>query len=297
MKIVTYEIEDRVKLGILNAEGTWVYPLAAFGVEYKDISEVLEEMSESEIQFLEYSAKKDPYEVRGAVGAEDVRILAPVRFPKQDIICLGLNYKEHQEESERYHKGAFVGSSSDAVYFSKRVHRATGPDEMIPSYPNLTDSLDYEVELAVILGKDAFQVSEDEAEQYIFGYTVINDVSARNLQTDHKQWYFGKSLDGFLPMGPCIVTANEMEFPPKLRIQSKVNGELRQDSNTGEMIFGIAHVISELSQGMTLKAGTIIAMGTPAGAGMGFTPPKFLKTGDVVECSIEGIGTIRNVVK
>lgn len=297
MKIVTYEIEDRVKLGIFNTDGTWVYPLASFGVDYKDMSEVLEEMSESEIQFLEYSAKKDPYEVRGAVGAEDVRILAPVRFPKQDIICLGLNYKEHAEESEHYQKDTFCTDSSSAVYFSKRVNRATGPEEEIPSYPELTDSLDYEAELAVILGKDAFQVPKEEAEQYIFGYTIINDVTAREIQTRHKQWYFGKSLDGFLPMGPCIVTANEIGFPPKLKIQSRVNGELRQDSNTSEMIVGVDHVISELSKGMTLKAGTIIAMGTPAGAGMGFTPPKFLKSGDVVECTIEKIGSIKNPVR
>ena len=131
---------------------------------------------------------------------------------------------------------------------------------------------------------------------YIFGYTVINDVSARTLQTRHKQWYFGKSLDGFLPMGPCIVTAEEFPYPPRLSIQSRVNGELRQDSSTELMIFGIDHVVSELSAGMTLKAGTIIATGTPAGVGMGFDPPRFLKPGDVVECSIEGIGTLVNRV-
>lgn len=125
---------------------------------------------------------------------------------------------------------------------------------------------------------------------------MINDVSARTLQTRHKQWYFGKSLDGFLPMGPCIVTAEEFPYPPRLSIQSRVNGELRQDSSTELMIFGIDHVVSELSAGMTLKAGTIIATGTPAGVGMGFDPPRFLKPGDVVECSIEGIGTLVNRV-
>lgn len=122
------------------------------------------------------------------------------------------------------------------------------------------------------------------------------NVSARTLQTRHKQWYFGKSLDGFLPMGPCIVTAEEFPYPPRLSIQSRVNGELRQDSSTELMIFGIDHVVSELSAGMTLKAGTIIATGTPAGVGMGFDPPRFLKPGDVVECSIEGIGTLVNRV-
>ncbi len=128
----------------------------------------------------------------------------------------------------------------------------------------------------------------------MFGYTILNDVSARNLQTRHKQWYFGKSLDGFTPIGPCIVTADEFENPPVLAIKSYVNGELRQNSSTELLLFDIAHIISELSQGMTLKAGTIIATGTPAGVGMGFEPPNFLKSGDTVTCEIEKIGTLTN---
>ena len=158
------------------------------------------------------------------------------------------------------------------------------------------DSLDYECELGVIIGKDAFQVSKEDVADYIFGYTIVNDVSARNLQTRHKQWYFGKSLDGFTPMGPCIVTADEFAFPPKVGISCLVNGEVRQDSNTGNLIAGIAEIISMLSEGMTLQAGTIIATGTPAGVGMGMVPPTFLKEGDVVECRIEGIGVLRNVI-
>ena len=137
---------------------------------------------------------------------------------------------------------------------------------------------------------------EDKVKDYIFGYTIINDVTARTIQNRHKQWYFGKSMDGFLPMGPCITTVDDLPYPPRLSIQSRVNGELRQDANTALMIFGVGHVVSELSQGMTLKPGTIIAMGTPAGVGMGFVPPRFLKPGDLVECTIEGIGTITNRV-
>lgn len=159
------------------------------------------------------------------------------------------------------------------------------------------DSLDYEVELAVIIKKDAKNISQEEAFDYVFGYTIINDISARNLQTRHKQWYFGKSLDGFLPMGPYLVTEDVFERPPVLKISSKVNGEVRQNATTDLLIFGISHVIAELSQGMTLKAGTIIAMGTPSGVGMGFIPPKFLRAGDCVSCSIEGIGTLTNYIK
>ena len=158
----------------------------------------------------------------------------------------------------------------------------------------MVDSLDYEVERGVILGKDARNIKAEDAEKYIFGYTVINDVSARNLQTSHRQWYFGKSLDGFTPMGPCIVTANEVSFPPSLEIRCWINGELRQDSNTARLIHGIPEILETLSAGMTLKAGTIIATGTPAGVGMGFEPPRFLKHGDEIKMEIEGIGVLEN---
>ena len=140
-------------------------------------------------------------------------------------------------------------------------------------------------------------VSAADAGDYIFGYTVLNDVSARLLQTTHKQWYFGKSLDGFTPMGPCITTADEIAFPPKLTISAHVNGELRQNSTTDLLITGIADIIAELSSGMTLLPGTIIATGTPSGVGMGFDPPKFLRSGDEVECTIEKIGTLKNTVR
>lgn len=137
-----------------------------------------------------------------------------------------------------------------------------------------------------------------QTQDYVFGYTILNDVSARDVQTAHKQWYFGKSLDGFTPIGPCIVTADEFaDYPPKLGIRSFVNGEKRQDSNTALQIFDIDHVIAELSQGMTLKAGTIIATGTPAGVGMGMDPPQFLVPGDVVRCEIDGIGSLTNPVR
>lgn len=296
MKFVTYEIEHKRRLGVINRDGTWIYPLRSLDMDYKTMQELIEGISESEKQLLEYVSGQDPYKIKGAVPAEEAILLAPIPHPVQDVICLGINYMAHAEESARYKKEAFGGERPFAVYFSKRVSEATGTGAEIPSHKELVQDLDYEAELAVIIGKDAKNVPVSEVKNYIFGYTVINDVSARTLQTRHKQWYFGKSLDGFLPMGPCIVTAEEFPYPPRLSIQSRVNGELRQDSSTELMIFGIDYVVSELSAGMTLKAGTIIATGTPAGVGMGFDPPRFLKPGDVVECSIEGIGTLVNRV-
>ena len=231
------------------------------------------------------------------VPLADVKLLAPIPRPRQDVICLGMNYRDHAKEAAKYDADAFAKEKPVAVYFSKRVSRAGNPEGEIPRYEGLVERLDYEAELAVIIGKTARNVKAEEAGEYVFGYTVLNDVSARDLQTGHKQWYFGKGLDGFTPMGPCILTADSTAFPPALDISCTVNGELRQHSNTSLLIHGIPEIIAELSAGMTLLPGTIIATGTPAGVGMGLDPPRFLKSGDVVECTIQGIGTLKSTVR
>ncbi len=232
-----------------------------------------------------------------AIPLADCRVLAPIPSPRQDVICLGMNYQKHKTEAEQFNKYAFTREKARAVYFSKRANFCPGPGDPIPGHFDIVDSLDYETELAVIIGKDASRVAEADAFDYVFGYTIVNDVSARNLQTGHKQWTFGKGLDGFTPMGPCIVTKDEFARPPAQAIKTWINGELRQDAVTDELIFGIAHIIHELSQGMTLQAGTVIATGTPAGVGMGFDPPRFLKAGDTMKCFIEGIGELENTVE
>ena len=233
----------------------------------------------------------------GDIPLSGCRILAPIPSPRQDVICLGMNYQKHKTEAEQFDRDAFTREKTRAVYFSKRANACPGPGDPIPGHFDIVDSLDYETELAVVIGRDASRVDEADAFDYVFGYTIVNDVSARNLQTGHKQWTFGKGLDGFTPMGPCIVTRDEFAQPPAQAIRTWVNGELRQDAVTDQLIFGIAHIIHELSQGMTLQAGTIIATGTPAGVGMGFDPPRFLKAGDVVRCFIEGIGELENTVE
>ena len=298
MKLVTYQLdrEQKTRIGVLNQDETWVYPIKSIGVDYSEMETLIEEIGESELQLLEYTSKKEPYGIHGAAPVGEVRLLAPVQYPKQDVICLGSNYMAHAEESARFKQEQFDGKREHAVYFSKRVNKASADGDPIPGHFDIVESLDYEAELAVIIGREASRIREEDVKDYIFGYTIINDVSARTLQTRHKQWYFGKGLDGFLPMGPCIATVDELSYPPKVQVQSRVNGELRQDSNTELLIFDISHIVSELSQGMTLMPGTIIATGTPAGVGMGFDPPKFLVPGDVVECTIEGIGTIANKV-
>lgn len=295
MKLLTFELDNKETLDIL-ADNDKIYPLNKSDIRYKSMHELISNITDEEIKKLKNKISAG-FSSNDLISIEDVKRSAPIPEPAQDIICLGINYMAHAQESARYKKEAFERDRKYPVYFSKRVNRATTDGDIIPLYDNLVDSLDYECELAVIIGKDAKNVSVENAYDYVFGYTIMNDVSARNLQTRHKQWYFGKSLDGFTPMGPWIVTKDEFSQPPVLKICSRVNGDLRQNSMTDLMITTIADAISELSQGITLKAGTIIAMGTPAGVGMGFQPPKFLKSGDIVECEIEGIGCIKNIVK
>ena len=227
---------------------------------------------------------------------DSVEILSPIPHPRADVICLGINYSDHAKEAAGFDSEAFGKDRPDPIFFSKRVDYSQGTGNIIPMHEDICDSLDYETELGVIIGKEAFRVKAEEAADYIFGYTIINDVSARNLQTRHKQWYFGKSLDGFTPMGPCIVSKDEFDGIPELDIKTWVNGELRQSSNTKNLITGIPEIIEILSAGMTLSPGTIIATGTPSGVGMGMDPPCFLKDGDEVICEIEGIGRLVNKV-
>ena len=229
------------------------------------------------------------------IPLEAIRFLAPIPRPEQDVICLGMNFADHTEEAARFHPT--MVRESFAVYFSKRVNEAVPDGGEIDSHPDVTQKVDYEAEVAFVIGKDAYKVPADRAEEYVFGYTIVNDVSAREVQTRHKQFYLGKSLDTFTPMGPCLVTADEFPFPPEIGVRCLVNGELRQNGNTRQWIYGIQDVIADLSAGMTLKAGTVISMGTPAGVGMGFDPPRFLKKGDVVECQADGIGNLTNLVR
>ena len=287
MKLVTYQYDGIERVGALTPDGAAILPLP-----YPDMNTLIESAS-----FADLLSAASAAESSGAsVPAAEAVLCAPIPRPRQDIICLGMNYRDHLTEAANY-DSAFAKERPVTVYFSKRVSQAVAPEGFIESHPGLVERLDYEAELAVIIGRTVKNVKAADAADYIFGYTILNDVSARLLQTSHKQFYFGKSLDGFTPMGPCITTADEIAFPPALTLTTQVNGELRQNSNTELLLNSIAEIIEELSSGMTLLPGTIIATGTPAGVGMGFNPPKFLKPGDVVECSIEGIGTLRNTVR
>nr|WP_325238101.1 fumarylacetoacetate hydrolase family protein [uncultured Oscillibacter sp.] len=281
MKLITCLHKDQERVGALTEEGVVFLPCP-------DMNALIESCSPAALTL--------PSAVR-PVPLEDVQLLAPIPRPRQDVICLGMNYRDHAREAAKYDAESFAKDRPAAVYFSKRVSRAGDPEGVIPQYQGLVERLDYEAELAVIIGKTAGNVKAEDAGDYVFGYTVLNDVSARDLQTGRKQWYFGKSLDGFTPMGPCILTADETAFPPALDISCTVNGEERQRSSTSLLIHSIPEIIQELSAVMTLLPGSIIATGTPAGVGMGLDPPKFLEAGDVVACTIQRIGTLRSTVR
>ena len=288
MKFVTYKKEGKSAVGVLNAAETAVIPASELGLKAQSMNELIDELNGA-MPVVSNGAKE--------ISLDAVKLDAPIPEPKQDIICLGLNYRDHAEEATRA-DAVFDVQRGDAVYFAKRLNKAVASGDTIDGHFDICDSLDYEVELGVVLGKDAKNVKAADAAEYIFGYTIINDVSARNLQTRHKQWYFGKSLDGFTPMGPCILSAEELGAMPELDIRFYVNGELRQNSNTRMMIFDIPFIIEELSAGMTLKAGTVIATGTPSGVALGMDPAvrQDLTRGDVVRCEIDGIGVLENTI-
>ena len=288
MYLYTVMEERGETLAAAWTQGGPLYRLADLGVSYGSMLELIEHMTLSELRTLS-PAGKTPLEP-GTYG-----LLAPIPRPRQDVLCLGINYADHAAESAKF-SDTFRKAEPVPVYFSKRVAEAAHPDEAIPSYPGLVEKLDYEVELAVILGKTIKDCPVEDVPAAIFGYTILNDMSARDLQTRHTQWYRGKSLDKFTPMGPCIVTADEIPWPVRLDIRCYVNGELRQYSNTAQLITGIAEALSVFSQGTTLLAGSILATGTPSGVGMGFDPPRFLHPGDEVLCEIEKIGQLRNTI-
>jgi 2-keto-4-pentenoate hydratase/2-oxohepta-3-ene-1,7-dioic acid hydratase in catechol pathway len=232
----------------------------------------------------------DNVDASHCVNPQQIEWLAPIPRPRQNVMCLGLNYKDHVEETATEE----VKLPRSPIVFTKAANSVNGPYADIEINPEISSKMDWEVELAVIMGKTGMSIIEEEAMDYVFGYTVLNDVTARDRQKWHKQFFIGKSYKGTCPMGPAIVTADEIADPHNLNVISRVNGVEKQSSNTVHQIFSIANVIAVLSQGMELEAGDIIATGTPSGVGYARTPPEYLMPGDVVECEVEHIGKITN---
>ncbi|MCI6698870.1 MAG: fumarylacetoacetate hydrolase family protein [Lachnospiraceae bacterium] len=292
MKLLTYKENGIQKLGVASKDGEKVYDLARADISYRDMNDLIEHLTNEQRHKIQTLVQKE----EGGIAYNEIEKCAPIPKPNQDVICLGVNYGAHVREAEKFEKKEY-GKRNDAIYFSKRVNEFVPDGGIIHLHADIEHHMDYEAELAVVIGKKVEGVNVDEALDYVFGYTILNDVSARTLQRRHQQWYFGKSLDGLAPMGPWIVTADEIAGNPILNIKTFVNGELRQSACTDQLIFNIPEVISELSRGMTLLPGSIISTGTPAGVGMSYDPPRYLKAGDRVDCEIEKIGTLHNIAQ
>jgi 2-keto-4-pentenoate hydratase/2-oxohepta-3-ene-1,7-dioic acid hydratase in catechol pathway len=227
-----------------------------------------------------------------------VTLHAPFPRPARNIFCVGKNYHEHAKE---FANSGFDGSAKEIVpeapvIFTKPPSSVIGPGATIPGYLDPTSSVDYEGELTVVIGKGGRGIAREDALAHVFGYTIINDVTSRHLQHKHRQWVIGKGIDGFCPMGPAVMTADEASDPRKLHLRTWVNGELRQDVKLADLIFDIPTLISTISAYITLEPGDLIATGTPVGVGLGFNPPKFLNKGDVVRIEVSGIGVLENPV-
>lgn len=290
MKYATWLRGQHEESGILAADGQSVHSFADAGLDYDDLTDFIEWHGEGDLAALRTLSE------RAGTRLSDVRLLAPIPRPRHDVICLGLNYADHEREA-RGIDGKMAPAHTEPVFFSKRVAAAVGPEGFIEGHFDLNERLDYEAELALVLRGGGRNIPKEEAWGQVFGLMCFNDVSGRDAQFRHGQWYFGKSLDGFTAYGPYIVSADEFEWPLRLAVRSRVNGEGRQDGNTADMLHPVDEIISGLSRGITLDAGTIIATGTPAGVGGGYDPPRYLSAGDLCEIEIEGCGVLRNTVK
>ena len=293
MRFVTFSQSDgKESVGCLAADGNSVLDLTGAGLAGDLLSIV--EQGLSGLQTAAGLAGKSR-----AVPLDQIKLLAPLPRPKRNIICVGKNYYEHSKEFEKSGFDSTSGGQTipDApVIFTKATTSVIGPMEPIPASSDPSDSTDYEGELALVIGKGGYKIRQTEALEHILGYTIINDVTARNLQQLHKQWFLGKSLDGFCPMGPILVTADEIGDPTQLQVSTWINEELRQQASVKDLIFDIPVIIETVSSVVSLVPGDIIATGTPAGVGIGFTPPKFLQPGDTVRIEISKIGVLENPV-
>jgi 2-keto-4-pentenoate hydratase/2-oxohepta-3-ene-1,7-dioic acid hydratase in catechol pathway len=291
-----------VKLANLQIEGQAVVALVNSDENtYWTIQSLVPDFSGDMVQLVhDFSNFKGDLKPKTAGSSlADVKVLAPIDQPRRNIFCVGKNYHEHAAE---FQNSGFDSSAKNGehapeapVLFTKPASTIIGPGDKIPRHTSVTSQLDYEAELGVVIGKAGRNISKANAMDYVFGYTVINDFTARDLQKLHRQWFLGKSLDGFCPMGPYLVTADEVDGQ-NIDVKCWVNGDLRQNSNTSNLIFDIPTLIETLSAGIELQPGDVIATGTPAGVGIGFTPPKFLQKGDVVRIEIENVGVLENEV-
>lgn len=293
MRLVTFSDSAGRRIGVHDPASDTIVDLAAVTRLPRDMNAFIA-LGENGLA----RARRALREGRARLPMASVRLHAPIPRPARNVLCVGKNYHDHARE--------FQASGVDAtgkevvpevpIFFTKWPNAVIGPGEPIPASNDYTGTTDYEGELAVVIGRGGRDIAKERAFEHVYGYTIVNDVSARAIQNRHRQWFLGKSLDGYCPMGPCILTADEVPDVGALELVTRVNGELRQKASVSQLIFDIPTLIETLSRLVTLEPGDILATGTCSGVGIGFDPPVYLAQGDVVAITIEPIGTLENAV-
>ncbi|MGZ8210820.1 MAG: fumarylacetoacetate hydrolase family protein, partial [Burkholderiales bacterium] len=284
MRLVTFSDAKGMRIGVHDAQSDTIVDITAASRLPKDMTQFVA-LGKNGLQRARRTVKSGEHRIPAA----SVKIHAPFPRPAKNILCVGKNYHDHAREFHASGVDASAGKEAIPdvpIMFTKWPNSVIGPGEPIPSSNDYTNSTDYEGELTVVIGAGGRNISRDGAYEHVYGYTIANDATARTLQYRHRQWFLGKSLDGYCPMGPCIVTADEIKDVSQLRLLTTVNGEVRQDAYVSQLIFDIPALIETLSKVMTLDPGDLIATGTCAGVGIGFDPPRYLEPGDVVAITI-----------
>ncbi len=294
MRFVTFKKNSMIRAGLEILHSGIIDINKADKNLPNDLNKIIKNYTEVEDQIQNINNARNIH-----YSINEVKLLSPIPVPVRDIICVGKNYAEHAKEVQ---KSSFSTLQEKRhvpnvpIIFNKATTSVIGPNDKIELTNDQTNTTDYEGELGVIIGKRSKNIKYANATDAIFGYTIINDVTARKLQNNHKQWFIGKSPDTYCPIGPCIITKDEIENINNVKIQTTVNGEIRQTGIVKDMIFNISTIIETLTKSMTLLEGDIIATGTPSGVGIGFDPPKFLKSGDKIKISVDPIGILENDV-
>ena len=291
MHLVTFSESNVIRIGILDDSLTKIIDVSRIYPACPPDMNSLVEQEDEHINKLKSLVSTVP----SHFDLQQVKLLAPIPNPKRNILCIGKNYRDHVNEVQATISNRNGEIPKVPIFFTKATTSVIGSGESIPVSGDFTASADYEGELGLIISKGGKQIKREDAMSHVFAYTIINDVTSRRLQKSHQQWFLGKSLDGFCPMGPSLLTKDSVKDVIQLEIKTYVNGKLRQQGQVSEMIFDIPCLIEQLSKSMTLIPGDIIATGTPAGVGMGFKPPKFLQPGDHVSVKIDPIGCLENI--
>ncbi|HEV2574389.1 fumarylacetoacetate hydrolase family protein [Methylocella sp. CPCC 101449] len=300
MKFLTYKSGKELKVGVLDEEnGVLDVVLAAKKLLKTELPDTLREIiaaGPSALSTAKKALKAAQAKPKGMfTPLKKVKIATPLPGATKNVFCVGRNYKLHIEEMAAK-RGGPVNYPKMPEFFSKPPTTIVGHEDKVERHAKYTDELDYEVELGLVIGKKGRNISEANALKHVWGYTVVNDVTARDAQRNHGQFFKGKSYDSHCPIGPYIVTADEFGKPDGHRLTLKVNGKIRQDSTTSDLYFGVPRIIESLSGALTLEPGDIVATGTPSGVAAGMPKPEFLQVGDIVEAEVEGIGVLRNKI-